>query len=179
MRLLRWAVVPAIVIPVVWVSLVGISRDPRELPSPLVGRPMPEFSLVAMDGRAVTAESLRGRPALINFWASYCVPCRAEHEVLTAAQEAHGDQLAIVGVLYEDRVEDARAFLARYGDAGWPNLLDPGGRLAIEFGVTGPPESFLIDADGIVRYKQFGPVTEEVLEQQLPPLLARRTESGS
>ncbi len=115
MRFLRWAIVPAIVIPVVWVSLAGISRDPRDLPSPLIGRPIPEFSLTSIDGRPVTAESLRGRPVLLNFWASYCVPCREEHRVLTAAHEAHGDDLAIVGVLYEDRVEDARAFLAEAG----------------------------------------------------------------
>ena len=168
MRRLRWLLVPALVVPLGWVLFIGIGRDPRALPSPLIGEPMPEFTLTSLDGTSVSSEELRGRPVLINFWASWCVPaCVEEHPVLLDAQERHGDELAIVGVLYEDRVEDARGFLARYGDGGWPNVIDPGGELAIEFGVTGPPESYLIDADGVVRYKHFGPLTTEILDEQL------------
>ena len=173
MRRLRWLIVPALVVPLGWVLFAGIGRDPRELPSPLIGKPMPEFSLTTLDGEQLTAEELRGRPVLVNFWASWCVPaCVDEHPVLLDAQERHGDELAIVGVLYEDRVDDARGFLARYGDGGWPNVIDPGGELAIEFGVTGPPESYLIDADGVVRYKHFGPLTSDVLDEQLARISA-------
>ena len=97
----------------------------------------------------------------MNFWASYCIPaCVDEHPVLAAAHERYGDELEIVGVLYSDEPGDAEGFLARYGDAGYPHLVDPDGRLAIEFGVTGPPESYFVDADGILRAKQFGPLTD-------------------
>ena len=171
MRRLRWLVIPALVVPLVWVLFAGIGRDPRALPSPLIGEAMPEFTLTTMDGRSVSSAELRGQPVLINFWASWCVPaCVEEHPVLLEADERHADELLIVGVLYEDRVEDARGFLARYGDGGWPNLIDPDGSLAIEFGVTGPPESYLIDSDGTVRYKHFGPLTAEVIDAQLARL---------
>jgi cytochrome c biogenesis protein CcmG/thiol:disulfide interchange protein DsbE len=88
------------------------------------------------------------------------------------AQERYGDRLVIVGILYQDTVADARGFLARYGDGGWPNLIDADGRLAIDYGVTGVPESFFIDAAGVVRYKQYGAVTRAVLDDQLPALVA-------
>ena len=173
MRRLRWLLVPVLVVPLVWVLFAGIGRDPRELPSPLIGRPMPEFVLTTLDGESLSSEELRGRPVLINFWASWCVPaCVDEHPVLLDAQARHGDDLAMVGVLYEDRVDDARAFLARHGDGGWPNLIDPGGELAIEFGVTGPPETYLIGPDGVVRYKHFGPITGDVLDEQLARISA-------
>ena len=172
-RGLRWVVLPILVVPLVAALFIGFGRDPRAIPSPLIGKQMPEFSLTSLDGRTIDSAWLRGRPVLLNFWASWCVPaCVEEHPVLLDAQRRYGDELAVVGVLYEDRVEDARAFLARYGDGGWPNLIDPGGRLAIEFGVTGPPESYLIDENGIVRHKQFGPFTTEALDLQVAALLS-------
>ncbi|MDQ3881356.1 MAG: redoxin family protein [Chloroflexota bacterium] len=171
MRRLRWLAVPAVVVPLAFVLLAGIGRDPRALPSPLIGRSAPEFALTAIDGRRIALAELRGTPVLVNFWASWCVPaCVQEHAVLLAAAERHSSDLQIVGVLYDDRVEDARTFLARHGDGGWPNLVDRDGALAIEFGVTGPPESYLIDGEGIVRWKQFGPVTAELLDEQLARL---------
>ena len=103
----------------------------------------------------------------MNFWASWCGPCVDEHPVLTGAQAAHGDELAMVGVLYQDATSDAEAFLARYGDTGYRHVVDDGGRLAIDFGVTGPPESFFVDADGIVRDRQFGPLSEAMMDQRL------------
>jgi cytochrome c biogenesis protein CcmG/thiol:disulfide interchange protein DsbE len=161
-------VVPAIVAPLAWVLLAGIGRDPRALPSPLIGHAAPEVSGTSLDGTRVSLTALRGRAVLINFWASWCVPaCVDEHPVLLDAARRHGDRLEIVGVLYEDEVDAARAFLDRYGNGGWPNLVDPDGALAIEFGVTGPPESYLIDASGIVRWKQFGPLTADALDRQL------------
>lgn len=168
MRRLRWLLVPVVVAPLAWILFAGIGRDPRALPSPLIGEPAPNFTLTALDGSQVELEDLRGRAVLVNFWASWCVPaCVDEHPVLMDARERHDDRLAIVGVLYEDRVEDARDFLARYGDGGWPNLIDPGGALAIEFGVTGPPESFLIDAHGVVRFKQIGPLSAGIIDREL------------
>ena len=171
----RWLVLPVVAVPLVWLLFAGFGRDPRAVPSPLIGRPMPEFTLASIDGREVSAESLRGRPVLVNFWASWCIPaCVDEHPVLLDAQERHGDELAIVGILYDDTPGDARAFLDRYGDGGWPNVLDPNGRVAIEFGVTGPPESFLVDAEGIIRFKHYGPLTSEVLEREIAAVLRDR-----
>jgi cytochrome c biogenesis protein CcmG/thiol:disulfide interchange protein DsbE len=172
MRILRWALVPALVVPVGWVLFQGLGRDPRALPSPLIGRPAPAFELLSLDGRTIDSATLRGRVVLVNFWASWCFECIAEHRVLLEAQAQYGPDLVIIGVLYQDTVDDARRFLARYGDGGWPNLIDADGALAIDYGVTGVPESFFIGRDGIVRYKQYGAVTQAVLDAQLPSLVA-------
>jgi cytochrome c biogenesis protein CcmG/thiol:disulfide interchange protein DsbE len=169
---LRFAVVPLVVLPVVWLMLQGLGRDPREIPSPLVGKPAPAFTLQTMDGGEVSLAGYRGRPVLVNFWASWCFACIEEHRVLMEAQARYDGQFAIVGVLYQDRVEDARRFLVRYGDGGWPNLVDPAGTVALDYGVSGVPESFFVDAEGLIRYKQWGAVTWEVVERELSPLLA-------
>ena len=169
---LRWLIVPVAVVPVAWLLVQGIGRDPRDIPTPLAGEPMPAFALVDLDGNRVESDALRGRPIVLNFWASWCAPCVAEHAVLADAAQQYGDEVAIVGVLYQDEPGAALDFLARYGDYGWPSLIDEGGRLAIEFGVTGPPETFFIDASGIVRTRELGPVTDDVLAAELEPLVA-------
>lgn len=171
MRALRWLLVPLVVLPVGWLLLQGFGRDPREVGSPLIGRAAPSWTLQTLDGETLSSDDLAGRPYLLNFWASWCVPCIEEHPVLAAAHEERGDELAVVGVLYQDDPDDARAFLARYGDAGYPHVIDVAGSLAIEFGVTGPPETFFVDADGIVRAKQFGPLTDELMARHLDALL--------
>ena len=172
-RILRFAVVPVVVVPIAWVLFQGLGRNPLVLPSPLIGKPAPSFELVAIDGRQVDSATLHGKAILVNFWASWCFDCIAEHQVLLDAQREYGDALAIIGVLHQDRPEDAVSFLGRYGDGGWANLIDTDGELAIDYGVSGVPETFLIDAAGIVRYKQWGPVTRAVLDAQLPALLRR------
>ena len=172
MRHLRWLLVPLLVIPVGWLLFTGFGRDPRAVASPLIGRAAPAWTLTALDGETLTSEDLAGRPYVVNFWASYCIPaCVDEHPVLAAAHEQYGEDLAIVGVLYSDDPADAQGFLARYGDAGYPHLVDPDGRLAIEFGVTGPPESYFVDADGVVRAKQFGPLTDALMGERLATVL--------
>jgi cytochrome c biogenesis protein CcmG/thiol:disulfide interchange protein DsbE len=171
-RALRWLLVPIVVVPTVLLLLHGFGRDPQAIPSRLIGKPMPSFSLVTLDGRAVTAAQLRGKPVLLNFWASWCIPaCVDEHAVMLEAAHAYGSSLQIVGVLYQDTPDGARAFGARYGEPSWPTLLDPNGSLALDFGVTGPPESYIIDSRGIVRYKQFGPLTQAVIADQVGRLL--------
>jgi cytochrome c biogenesis protein CcmG/thiol:disulfide interchange protein DsbE len=171
-RLARLGLVPLIVVPMAWLLLQGLGRDPRAIPSALIDRPAPSVVAATMDGETVSLDAFRGRPVILNFWASWCFECIEEHRVLMEAQERYGERLVIVGILYQDTVADARGFLARYGDGGWPNLIDAGGRLAIDYGVTGVPESFFIDAAGVVRYKQYGAVTRDVLNDQLPLLLA-------
>jgi cytochrome c biogenesis protein CcmG/thiol:disulfide interchange protein DsbE len=173
MRNLRWLLVPIVVVPLTLVLSHGFGTDPREIPSPLIGKPAPSFSLVTLDGKTMTADQLRGRPYVLNFWASWCIPaCVDEHPVLLQAQQRYGRAVQVVGVIYNDSPGAARAFLNRYGDGGWPQLTDEGGRLAIDYGVTGPPESYFVDAAGIVRAKQFGPLTVAAMDQRFSALLA-------
>ena len=172
LRRLRWLLVPLLVVPLGWLLFTGFGRDPREVASPLIGRAAPEWTLTTLDGGRLASDDLRGRPYVLNFWASWCIPaCVDEHPVLADAHERHGEDLVVVGVLYQDEPVDAEAFLARYGDAGYDHVVDEGGRLAIEFGVTGPPETFFVDADGIVRDKQFGPLTRDAMADRLGAIL--------
>lgn len=171
LRRLRWLLVPLLVVPLAWLLLTGFSRDPREIASPLIGQPAPSWTLTTLDGDRLSTDDLAGRPYVVNFWASWCIPaCVDEHPVLAAAHEAN-DEIVLVGVLYQDAPADAEAFLARYGDAGYRHVVDDGGRLAIDFGVTGPPETFFVDAAGIVRDKQFGPLTDGLMAQRLSSIL--------
>ena len=172
MRALRWLIVPLVVIPVGWLLFQGFGRDPRELSSALLERAAPDWTLTTLDGETLSSSDLAGRPYLVNFWASWCVPaCVDEHPVLADAYAEYGDTITIVGVLYQDDPADAEAFLARYGDAGYPHVIDPSAELAIDFGVTGPPETFFVDAGGIVRHRQWGPLTEETMAEQLSSIV--------
>jgi cytochrome c biogenesis protein CcmG/thiol:disulfide interchange protein DsbE len=167
---LRWIALPLVLIPLGWLLFTGLGRDPREIPSPLVGHPLPSFSATTLEGKAFSSAQLKGRPAIVNVWASWCPPCVDEHPVLLDTASRHADDLTIVGILYQDTPDGARGFLARYGDGGWPNLLDSSGQIAIDLGVTGPPETFFVDADGIVRARHVGPLTEAEMSAQLTAL---------
>lgn len=149
----------------------GLSLDPRKIPSPLVGKPLPAFTLatVADPKRQVTKESLAGRVYLLNVWASWCVACRQEHPVLNdlAKQKA----VTLIGLNYKDQRPDALAWLGALGNPYELSLSDPDGRMGIELGVYGVPETFVIDKQGVIRYKHIGPVTHEVWAQKLLPLI--------
>ena len=168
-RALRWLVLPLLVVPLAWLLAASLGRT-----VPQVGDSAPEFSLVTIDGRTVTSADLAGRPYLLNFWASWCVPsCVDEHPVLIEAQQRYGDQVTILGILYRDSPEAARTFLGTYGDGGWQHLADPGERLAGAWGVLGPPETFLVDADGRVAARRIGPLTAADLDAFLAPVAVR------
>jgi cytochrome c biogenesis protein CcmG/thiol:disulfide interchange protein DsbE len=168
MRTVRWLLVPALVLPITWLLFQGFGRDPRDVASPLLAQRAPSWSLITLDGEMLSSADLAGRPYVVNFWASWCIPaCVDEHPVLAAAQEEYGDAVTLVGVLYQDDPADARGFLDRYGDAGYPHLADERGSLAIEYGVTGPPESFFVDAAGVVRARQWGPLTMQAMAEHL------------
>ena len=171
MKRARYFVIPLLVLPLGWLLFQGLGRDPREIASPLIDRQAPDFALAAMDGREVSLSDYRGQPVLVNFWASWCFECIEEHRVLMEAQDRYGDDFIILGILYQDTVEDARRFLIRHGDGGWPSLIDSSGTVAIDYGVSGVPESFFIDAGGTVRHKQWGAVTAETIESELLPLI--------
>ncbi len=165
----RWLVIPLLAVPLGWVLFQGLGRDPRSIPSPLIGKPLPALAGPTLDSGTFDDGSLAGRPAIVNVWASYCVPCRAEHGLLRDLVAQHGDDVSVIGVIYETSEDVARSFQQRYG-SGWTELTDPGGRTALDLGVVGPPETFFVDADGIVRYRHIGPLTTEVLREQLAAL---------
>lgn len=138
-----------------------------------IGEPAPDFALADLDGNPIRLDELRGRPVIVNFWASWCGPCLEEFPLLRRATERHRD-LAVVGIVFNDHSESARAFMARMG-ATWPAAMDPGGQLAARYGVFAPPESFFIDRDGIVRGRQIGPFDASGLDRQLA-LITDRSE---
>jgi len=164
---LRWLLVPILVLPLGWLLTTGFGRDPRAIASPLIGQPAPAWSATTIDGETLTSDDLEGRPYVVNFWASWCPPCVEEHPVLVATQAEYGDRIGMVGVLVNDDAQGAQGFLDRYGETGYPSVLDPDGSVAIDFGVVGPPETFFVDADGIVRAKQVGPLTDAIMADKL------------
>lgn len=149
------------------------SYDPRGVPSVLVGKPAPAFSLPPLDGQpALSNADLVDLPApvLVNFWASWCVPCIVEHPQLMRLSR---DGVPVLGINYKDKPADAAAFLARHGNPFRRLGRDEPGRVAIDWGVYGVPETYLLDRKGIIRWRWPGPVTPEVLEQDIRPLLKR------
>ena len=152
---------------------VGLSLNPREVPSPLIGKPAPAFQLARLDdpARMVTEQDLRGQVWLLNVWASWCVSCMAEHPVLV--QFARSGVVPIYGLNYKDQRDAAQAWLAKNGNPYSVSIVDPDGKVGIDYGVYGVPETYLIDKAGIIRYKQIGPVTPKVLSEQILPLIKR------
>jgi cytochrome c biogenesis protein CcmG/thiol:disulfide interchange protein DsbE len=164
-------IVAAVVVPLLVLLALGFRFDPHEVPSVLPGRPAPACALTDLEGAPQTLARLRGRPVVLNFWSTWCVPCEAEHHLLQSAARAYGDRVHFVGVVYQDEPEATRRYLARNGSA-YLQLLDPGSRCSIDYGVAGVPETFFIDAGGVVRHKQAGPVTAAILRASIEPLLA-------
>lgn len=150
---------------------IGLTRDPREIPSPLIGKPAPMFSapLLHAPDQQFSAKDMLGKVWLLNTWASWCVACRQEHPILM--EFAKTKTLPIVGLDYKDKDADGLKWLARYGNPYDLAVTDRDGRIGIDFGVYGVPETFLIDKTGMIRYKQIGPVTEEALRDKILPLV--------
>jgi cytochrome c biogenesis protein CcmG, thiol:disulfide interchange protein DsbE len=181
----RRAIIGAsIALPIVALLTYGMTQDPKYIASPLPGKPAPLFTLNTMDGdQTISLEQLRGKVVVLNFWASWCLPCRAEHPVLAAAAEAYKARgVEFYGVLYQDSPENGREWLKAMGGQNYLTLIDPGSRVAIDFGLSGVPETFVVDQNGGVARKIWGPVlpapsgtiTPEALYQMLDSLLAKR-----
>jgi cytochrome c biogenesis protein CcmG/thiol:disulfide interchange protein DsbE len=149
----------------------GLKLDPRRIPSPLIGKPLPAFSLTTVDdpARKVSRDDLHGRVYLLSVWASWCVACREEHPLLNELTSRKA--VTIIGLNYKDKREDALRWLGALGNPYELSLSDQDGRLGIDLGVYGVPETFVIDKQGVIRYKQIGPMTPEVWEQKLAPLI--------
>lgn len=167
----RWiGFAPLIVLVALGVLFAGyaLKHDPRVQPDALVGKPVPAVTLVDLDtGARVGVRDAPGGPRLINFFASWCAPCRVEHPQLMALK-ARG--VTLVGVAYKDEPARAQAFLAELGDPFALKLADRSGRAGIEFGVTGVPETFLVGADGVILAKHSGPLTEADVQAMLAKL---------
>lgn len=151
----------------------GLTRDVQKLPSALVGKTAPGFRAETLAGDSLGLSELRGNVVVLNFWASWCIPCRQEHAVLRRAERAfRGRDARVVGVVYQDGRSAARRFMRDLG-GDWPSLLDPASRIAIDYGVYGVPETFFLSRDGTVARKHIGPLTWEVVESTVDSLLAR------
>ena len=147
-------------------------HDPREVPSPLIGKPAPQFSLPLLDdpSRKIGTAELAGQPYLLNVFASWCFACRDEHPILMSDGTRLG--IKLVGFNYKDEPADAKRWIAQFGDPYDVTIADYAGDVAIDFGVTGAPETFLVDAKGIVRYKYISPITPEVIATELLPRIS-------
>jgi cytochrome c biogenesis protein CcmG, thiol:disulfide interchange protein DsbE len=162
---------PLLIFAVLAVFLMrGLSIDPTELPSPLTGKPFPEFQLTDLSdpSRTLTAADIRGKVALVNVWATWCPTCRAEHAQLLAIAAAG---TPVVGINYKDERGDAQAWLEELGNPYQFNIFDPEGRLGLDLGVYGAPETYLVDRRGIIRYKRVGAVDATVWLQEIKPLV--------
>jgi cytochrome c biogenesis protein CcmG/thiol:disulfide interchange protein DsbE len=150
---------------------VGLSLNPREVPSPLVGKPAPTFKLAQLHApeQQFAREDMLGQVWLLNVWASWCAPCRDELPVLVGL--AKTKTVALVGFNYKDKPEAAKALLKAFGNPYALSVSDPDGRVGIDYGVYGVPETFVIDKGGMIRQKHIGPVTSEVLEKKILPLV--------
>lgn len=156
------------------VLAAGLQRDPQAaLPSPLLNRSAPAFTLPRLDRpeRTLSAQDLRGRVWLLNVWASWCSACQAEHAALL--ELARSGAVPIYGLNYKDRRDDALAWLARLGDPYTASLSDTKGLVGIDYGVYGVPETFVVDAQGVIRLRVTGPLTAQVVREQIVPLLGR------
>lgn len=152
----RGGVFVAVALPLLALLAYGFTRDAKDIPSPLIGHQAPPFTLPLFEGQSVSLESLRGKVVFLNFWASWCVPCRAEARTLEAAWLKYSDQgVVFLGVDIQDTEEDARAFLREFGIT-YPNARDASGRVAIDYGVWGIPETFIVDRAGRIAYKHVG-----------------------
>lgn len=150
---------------------IGLRLNPREVPSPLIDKPAPAFSVPTLDGggKTLARDDLRGKVWLLNVWASWCVSCREEHPVLV--ELAKRNVVPIYGLNYKDARPDALRWLSEWGNPYAVSAFDPEGRVGIDFGVYGVPETFVIDKAGVIRQKHIGPLTPAVLENKLIPLI--------
>jgi cytochrome c biogenesis protein CcmG, thiol:disulfide interchange protein DsbE len=168
---MRW-LVPLSVLPVVALLAYGFRTNPRDIPSPLVGRPAAPFALTAFDGKPVSLAALRGKVVVLNFWASWCNPaCYDEAPVLQRTWQTYADRgVVVVGVDMQDTAEAAQTFIRRFG-LTFANAPDPQGKVAVEYGVYGVPETFFVARDGTIRSKHVGALTDAVIRAKLEPLL--------
>ena len=149
---------------------IAFKFDPKEFKSPLIGKEAPDFALQDLDGNRVDIAQFAGRPVVLNFWATWCGPCKYEHPLLVQASKQLGERVGWVGVVYQDEPEKIRSYLAKHGSWGH-NLVDTESKVSIAYGVYGVPETYFIDREGKVSYKHVGPLDYDTLYSKLEELL--------
>ena len=170
--------IPLVIFVVLVIFLgIGLGLNPREVPSPLIGKPAPQFELVQLhqQDKKFARNDMLGKVWLLNVWASWCVSCREEHPLLM--ELATAGTVAMVGLNYKDRRDEALAWLKQFGDPYALSIVDADGRVGIDFGVYGVPETFVIDKAGMIRFKQIGPVTPQALKDKILPLIRQLEQS--
>jgi cytochrome c biogenesis protein CcmG/thiol:disulfide interchange protein DsbE len=167
----RFLVPLAIFIVLVAFLGIGLGLNPREVPSPLINKPAPAFQLPQLHrpDQTFSQQDMKGRVWLLNVWASWCVSCREEHPLLV--EFARTNVVPVYGLNYKDKPDDALAWLKQFGDPYALSIVDRDGRVGIDYGVYGVPETFVIDKQGAIRYKQIGPITPEALQNKILPLV--------
>jgi len=173
MRHLKYLLPMAVFLVLVLFLGAGLRLDPKEVPSPLIGKPAPAFALARLDTpeQKISREDLLGQVWMLNVWASWCVACRQEHPLLV--EFAKTKTLPIYGLNYKDQRAAGMKWLADFGNPYTASLSDLDGRVGIDFGVYGVPETFIIDRQGMVRFKHTGPVTPEVIRAEIEPLVRK------
>lgn len=169
--MMRFLVPLAIFVVLVGFLVVGLGLKPREVPSPLIGKPAPEFQLRQLhdSDKMLTSKENLGKVWLLNVWASWCVSCRQEHPLLV--ELAKSGIVPVYGLNYKDQRDDALRWLKQFGDPYTISIVDPEGRTGLDYGVYGVPETYVIDKNGVIRYKQIGPVTVDALQTKILPLV--------
>jgi cytochrome c biogenesis protein CcmG/thiol:disulfide interchange protein DsbE len=170
-KVLKFAIPLAIFFLLAAFLAVGLTRDPREVPSPFIGKPAPAFKLEQLHDEklAFAPEDMKGKVWMLNVWASWCVSCRVEHPLLV--EMSRRGIVPIVGLNYKDKRDEGLQWLRRHGDPYSLSAYDVDGKVGIDYGVYGVPETFVIDKQGVIRYKQIGPITPEALEKKIMPLI--------
>jgi len=173
LRALKYAIPLVVFVGLAIFFAVGLTHDPREIPSPFIDKPAPPFKLEQLHeaSRAFAPEDMKGKVWMLNVWASWCVSCRVEHPLLV--DMSRKNLVPIVGLNYKDKREDGVAWLAKFGNPYALSAYDNEGRVGIDYGVYGVPETFVIDKAGVIRYKQIGPITPEALEKTILPLIKK------
>jgi len=171
MKLLRFLVPLGLFAALIAFLAAGLGLNPQEVPSPLINKPAPAFALPRLDDptQTVRREDLLGQPWMLNVWASWCAPCREEHPLVVDI--ARRQLVAVYGLNYKDSGSAANNWLRQLGNPYRATLVDADGRVGIDFGVYGVPETFIIDRHGIIRLKHTGPLTPEVVRERIEPLL--------
>src|SRR4051794_38640534 len=165
--------IPAVLfVLLVAVLAIGLTLNPREVPSPLIGKPAPQFELPLLldPAKTFSPRDMQGKVWLLNVWASWCTTCVDEHPALSALSKSGA--VPVYGLNYKDRREEGKAWLAKFGDPFVVSAYDPQGRIGIDYGVYGTPETYVIDKAGVIRYKRIGALTPQIIQEKILPLVA-------
>ncbi len=168
-RVARYAAI-ALILGLAVTLTLAFRRDPHDIKTGTVNKPAPAFALQTIDGTPVSLEQYKGKVVVLNFWASWCVPCKEENPALTDMWERYrGTDVVLLGIVFQDSRDAARAYTARLGNS-WPSAFDDSGRVALSYGVFGPPETYFIGPDGIIAGRHIGPIDGPTLQKGIETL---------